>query len=86
MQINSALCKSKSKTTKQNKGVPQMSSALAKRLHDEANVGFVDAAVSGGPRGAERGTLCVMLGGEEQTIAKVSLFIKSPETLSKTNI
>jgi 3-hydroxyisobutyrate dehydrogenase len=40
--------------------------ALARRLADEIDrvkIGFLDAPVSGGPRGAEAGTLTIMAGG-----------------------
>jgi 3-hydroxyisobutyrate dehydrogenase len=40
--------------------------ALARRLADELDrvkIGFLDAPVSGGPRGAEAGTLTIMAGG-----------------------
>lgn len=43
---------------------------LAKRCHEKA-VHFIDCPVSGGQRGAIHGTLTLMLGGEEEVIARV---------------
>ena len=38
----------------------------------EKGVGFIDAPVSGGVKGAESGTLTVMVGGDAETLAKVT--------------
>lgn len=49
------------------------SPALARRLHRdfaELSVGFVDAPVSGGQAGAEKGVLSVMCGGEDADVAR----------------
>ena len=49
------------------------SPALARRLHRdlaELSVGFVDAPVSGGQAGAEKGALSVMCGGEDADVAR----------------
>lgn len=49
--------------------------ATAVELHDlarERGVGFVDAAVSGGERGAVAGTLAVMAGGEAAAVERVT--------------
>lgn len=46
--------------------------ALARRLADKlgrASIGFLDAPVSGGPRGAEAGTLTIMAGGATEGFA-----------------
>ena len=46
--------------------------ALARRLADKlgrASIGFLDAPVSGGPRGAEAGTLTIMAGGVTEAFA-----------------
>ncbi len=48
------------------------SPSLVKRLAERAaerGVGFLDAPVSGGVRGARKGTLAVMVGGEPETFA-----------------
>ena len=45
--------------------------AMAKRLKTETGMGWVDAPVSGGPEGAEAGTLAIMAGGDDDDIAKV---------------
>ncbi|MBV8221673.1 MAG: NAD(P)-dependent oxidoreductase [Solirubrobacterales bacterium] len=47
--------------------------SLARRLADggrERGVAVLDAPVSGGPRGAEQGTLAIMVGGEEEAFAR----------------
>ena len=47
--------------------------ALARRLAvalAEQNVAFLDAPVSGGPTGAEAGTLAIMVGGDEEVFAR----------------
>lgn len=43
---------------------PQATQSLAKRLRDETGMRWIDAPVSGGVVGVERGTLVVMAGGE----------------------
>jgi 2-hydroxy-3-oxopropionate reductase len=50
---------------------PEEARAHAARLA-EARVGYVDAPVSGGTKGAEDGTLAIMAGGEAETVAAVS--------------
>ena len=45
--------------------------AMAARLSDETGMGWVDAPVSGGPDGAEAGTLAIMAGGADDDIARV---------------
>ena len=51
-------------------GDPATSRRIAARLADRG-IGFVDAPVSGGTSGAEKGTLTVMCGGEPDTFARV---------------
>ncbi|MGN6379213.1 MAG: NAD(P)-dependent oxidoreductase [Gaiellales bacterium] len=48
---------------------PSATAALAGRLAD-AGIGFVDAPVSGGSEGAERGTLTIFCGGAEDDVAR----------------
>ena len=50
-------------------GDPATSRRIAKRL-DGRGIGFVDAPVSGGVSGAEKGKLTVMCGADERTFAK----------------
>ena len=48
--------------------------SLARRLAlagGERGVAVLDAPVSGGPRGAERGTLAIMVGGEADAFDRV---------------
>lgn len=50
------------------------SATLARELHqicDAANVGFIDAPVSGGQAGAENGKLTVMCGGDQDVFDRV---------------
>ena len=44
---------------------------MAARLKAAAGMGWIDAPVSGGPEGAEAGTLAIMAGGEAADLAKV---------------
>jgi 3-hydroxyisobutyrate dehydrogenase len=57
-------------------GDPATSQRIAQRL-TERGVGFVDAPVSGGVSGAERGELTVMCGGDERTLARVRPVIEA---------
>jgi 3-hydroxyisobutyrate dehydrogenase len=50
-------------------GDPATSRRIAARLA-ERGVGFVDAPVSGGVSGAQKGTLTIMCGGDEATMAR----------------
>lgn len=43
---------------------------FAARLRDACGMGWVDAPVSGGPPGAEAGTLAIMAGGDEADLAR----------------
>ncbi|MCL4760400.1 MAG: NAD(P)-dependent oxidoreductase [Burkholderiales bacterium] len=49
---------------------PHEARELAARLHAHG-VQYLDAPVSGGPQGAEEGTLAIMVGGEEKALAPV---------------
>lgn len=51
-------------------GVPEASRRIAERLA-RRGVAFVDAPVSGGTKGAEAGTLTIMVGGAEADVARV---------------
>ena len=54
------------------------SPVLARRLHQELGelgIGFIDAPVSGGQAGAEKGALSVMCGGESADLAVASPFM-----------
>ena len=57
-------------------GDPATSRQIADRLARKG-IGFVDAPVSGGVRGAEEGTLTVMCGGEEKDLARVRPVIEA---------
>jgi 3-hydroxyisobutyrate dehydrogenase len=57
-------------------GDPATSRRIAERLRSR-NVGFVDAPVSGGVRGAEDGTLTVMCGGDASDLARVRPVIEA---------
>ncbi len=48
---------------------PETTCALARKLQQQANIGWVDAPVSGGTLGAEQGTLAIMAGGSVENIA-----------------
>ena len=50
---------------------PANTKDMACRLRTETGMGWVDAPVSGGPEGAEGGTLAIMAGGSEEDIAKI---------------
>jgi len=49
---------------------PATARILAEKLND-VGAGFVDAPVSGGVEGAQKGTLSVMAGGESATISRI---------------
>ena len=51
-------------------GDPATSRRIASRL-GERGIGFIDAPVSGGTSGAEKGTLTVMVGGDPAILARV---------------
>ncbi|MEZ0348540.1 MAG: NAD(P)-dependent oxidoreductase [Thermus sp.] len=55
-------------------GEPEGSRRLAERL-GERGVTYLDAPVSGGTAGAERGTLTVMMGGPKEAVERVKPFL-----------
>src|SRR5436190_1746743 len=57
-------------------GDPATSRKIAATLA-EKGIGFLDAPVSGGVKGAESGTLTVMIGGDAATLAKVTPVLES---------
>jgi 3-hydroxyisobutyrate dehydrogenase len=57
-------------------GDPATSKRIADRLAQK-RVGFIDAPVSGGVKGAEEGTLTVMCGGDEKDLARVRPVIEA---------
>lgn len=50
---------------------PDATRDFAARLRDETGAGWIDAPVSGGVPGAERGTLAIMAGGDHAEIERV---------------
>jgi 3-hydroxyisobutyrate dehydrogenase-like beta-hydroxyacid dehydrogenase len=46
--------------------------AMAARLREDANMGWIDAPVSGGPEAAGSGGLAIMAGGDAADVAKVA--------------
>jgi len=50
---------------------PDVTKALAVRLRSETGMGWIDAPVSGGVKGAKEGTLAIMAGGNELEIERV---------------
>jgi len=57
-------------------GVPKESIEIMQSL-SEFGHHYVDAPVSGGPKGAREGTLTSMVGGDHEVVEKVLYFIKS---------
>lgn len=55
---------------------PATARQIANRLH-EVDCGFVDAPVSGGVEGAQKGTLSVMAGGSDADVARVMPVLES---------
>lgn len=49
---------------------------LATRVADAANMPWIDAPVSGGPSGAETGTLAIMVGGADETVAEIASLLE----------
>ncbi len=45
--------------------------SMAARLKEASGMGWVDAPVSGGPDGAEEGSLAIMAGGDDADIARI---------------
>ena len=56
---------------------PDASRRFAERLRDMCSMDWIDAPVSGGPAGVERGTLVVMAGGDTQPYEKVRDLVAS---------
>ena len=54
---------------------PDKARAIAKRLKVANGMGWIDAPVSGGTKGAEEGTLAVMAGGEAADIERVRPYV-----------
>src|ERR1700736_1817553 len=54
---------------------PDKARAIAKRLKIANGMGWIDAPVSGGTKGAEEGTLAVMAGGEAADIERVRPYV-----------
>ncbi|MGE5156965.1 MAG: NAD(P)-dependent oxidoreductase [Gemmatimonas sp.] len=54
---------------------PDATRAIAARLRQANGMGWIDAPVSGGSKGAEEGTLAVMAGGEAADIARVRPYV-----------
>lgn len=52
-------------------GDPRVAQELARRL-DDLGVGFVDAPVSGGPKGARGGTMTAFVGGSAESVARAT--------------
>ncbi len=50
---------------------PHRSRLMAERLREETGMGWLDAPVSGGRVGAEKGALAVFVGGDEAELARV---------------
>ena len=56
---------------------PEATRSFATRLREQCDMSWIDAPVSGGPAGVERGTLVVMAGGDEGFHAKVCDIVSS---------
>lgn len=54
---------------------PDMARAIAARLKAANGMGWIDAPVSGGSKGAEEGTLAVMAGGDAADIERVRPYV-----------
>ena len=54
---------------------PDRARAMAGRLKSETGIGWIDAPVSGGTKGAEEGTLAIMAGGEASDIERVRPYV-----------
>lgn len=52
-------------------GDPRVAQELARRL-DDLGIGFVDAPVSGGPKGARGGTMTAFVGGTAESVARAT--------------
>lgn len=56
---------------------PETTRQFARRLWTTSAIEWVDAPVSGGPRGADAGTLAVFMGGERATVEEVRPLIET---------
>ncbi len=56
---------------------PDITRKLAERLKSETGMGWVDAPVSGGVKGAAAGTLAIMAGGEDPDIERVRPIVEA---------
>lgn len=54
---------------------PGAARTIAARLREKNGMGWIDAPVSGGSKGAEEGTLAVMAGGEAADIERVKPYV-----------
>jgi 3-hydroxyisobutyrate dehydrogenase len=54
---------------------PDKARAIAARLKTANGMGWIDAPVSGGTRGAEEGTLAVMAGGEAADVERIRPYV-----------
>jgi 3-hydroxyisobutyrate dehydrogenase len=54
---------------------PDAARAIAARLKEANDMGWIDAPVSGGTKGAEEGTLAVMAGGDAADIERVRPYV-----------
>jgi 3-hydroxyisobutyrate dehydrogenase len=54
---------------------PDAARSIAARLKDANGMGWIDAPVSGGSKGAEEGTLAVMAGGDAADIEKIRPYV-----------
>jgi 3-hydroxyisobutyrate dehydrogenase len=54
---------------------PDKTRAIAARLKETNGMGWIDAPVSGGTKGAEEGTLAVMAGGDSADIERVRPYV-----------
>jgi 3-hydroxyisobutyrate dehydrogenase len=54
---------------------PDAARAIAARLKEKNGMGWIDAPVSGGSKGAEEGTLAVMAGGDAADIERIKPYV-----------
>jgi 3-hydroxyisobutyrate dehydrogenase len=54
---------------------PEATRAIAARLKQANGLGWIDAPVSGGSKGAEEGTLAVMAGGDSANVERVRPYV-----------
>ena len=51
-------------------GEPEITRQISKTLYSK-KINFIDAPVSGGPKGANQGNVAIMVGGTESQFAKI---------------